>query len=50
MPEITEERREILKRARAALVLKKHRRWAAEMTAAGWTVTEPNTEPEAQAA
>lgn len=39
----TPERREILQRARAVRTLAKHRRWAEEMRAAGWSVSEPRT-------
>jgi hypothetical protein len=35
-------RDQILVKARAARALKKHRRWAEEMRAAGWTCTEPS--------
>jgi hypothetical protein len=32
--------------ARAARTLAKHRRWAEEMRVAGWTVTEPDRDPD----
>lgn len=41
MAEITQERREILEKARAARLFKKHQRWAAEMRDAGWLVRPP---------
>jgi hypothetical protein len=38
---VSDERRAILVKARAARTLAKRRRWAAEMRAAGWKVEEP---------
>jgi hypothetical protein len=42
-------RDEILVKARAARALKKHRRWAEEMRAVGWTCTEPSVSADARA-